>query len=273
MPDERAIDDGRWHGADEHTSQVAIPPRKAFLVRALDYDAYDVLTFDTYGTLIDWETGLVTGLREALGDAIADLGDDDLLARVAGLEHEAEAPGTPYREVLATCLRGVAAQIGASVSDAQAARFGASVADWPAFSDSSDALRRLQSRFAVATITNCDDDLFAASEKRLGISFDAVITAQQVGRYKPDTAGFQLAHARIERELGVPRERILHVAQSLFHDHVPAKSLGMQTVWIDRRNGREGGATPAAADVTPDARFTTMRAFADDAVPEGRTGS
>jgi 2-haloacid dehalogenase len=234
---------------------------------ALDYDAYDVLTFDTYGTLIDWEAGLVAALRAALGDEADSVGDDDLLTRVAGLEHDAEAPGTPYREVLASCLRGIAAQLGTTVSDEQAALFGGSVADWPAFPDSSEALQRLQTRFAIATITNCDDDLFAASEKRLGVTFDAVITAQQVGRYKPDTAGFLLAHERIARELGVPKERILHVAQSLFHDHVPAKSLGMQTVWIDRRNGREGGATPAAAEVTPDARFTTMRDFADDAVP------
>jgi 2-haloacid dehalogenase len=145
--------------------------------------------------------------------------------------------------------------------------FGGSVVDWPPFSDSSAALARLHPRFALVTITNCDDDLFAASEKRLGVAFDVVVTAQQAGRYKPDTAGFQLAHERIRRELGVPRERILHVAQSLYHDHVPAKGLGMHTVWIDRRDGRAGGATPPAAEVTPDARFTTMRAFAEDAIP------
>jgi 2-haloacid dehalogenase len=236
-------------------------------VSALDYDAYDVLTFDCYGTLIDWEAGLAAALRVALGDAAAGLDDEDLVTRVAGLEHGAEAPGTRYREVLAICLRGVAAQLGTTVGAAQMEEFGGSVADWPAFPDSSEALQRLRTRFALATITNCDDDLFAASEQRLGISFDAVITAQQVGRYKPDTAGFHLAHERIERELGVPKERILHVAQSLFHDHVPAKSLGMRTVWIDRRDGRAGGATPAAAVVEPDARFTTMRAFAEDAVP------
>jgi FMN phosphatase YigB (HAD superfamily) len=116
-------------------------------------------------------------------------------------------------------------------------------------------------------ITNCDDDLFAASEQRLGVSFDLVVTAQQVGRYKPDPAGFHVAHARIGDELGVPPSRILHVAQSLFHDHVPAKVLGMTTVWIDRRGGRAGGATPAALPVTPDARFTDMGSFALAAAP------
>jgi 2-haloacid dehalogenase len=235
-------------------------------VSALDYDDFDVLTFDCYGTLIDWETGLVTALRQALGDAVSGLDDDDLLARVAGLEHEAEAPGTPYREVLAICLLGVASQLGAEVGDADVAAFGGSVADWPAFPDSGEALQRLRTRFALVTITNCDNDLFAASQERLGVSFDAVVTAEEVGRYKPDLAGFHVAHERIERELNVPRTRILHVAQSLFHDHVPAKSLGMQTVWIDRRDGREGGATPAA-EAVPDARFASMRAFAEDAVP------
>ena len=235
----------------------------------LDYDAYDVLTFDTYGTLIDWEAGLGAALRVALGDAATGRDDEELLARFAAFEHDAETPGTPYREVLAISLRGVAAQLGTTVTDAQAETFGGSVADWPAFPDSGEALRRLQTRFKLVTITNCDDDLFAASERRLGVSFDGVITAQQVGRYKPDAAGFHVAHERIERELGVPKARVLHVAQSLFHDHVPAKRLGMQTVWIDRRDGRDGGATPEAAPVTPDARFVSMRAFADDAVPAG----
>jgi 2-haloacid dehalogenase len=236
-------------------------------VSALDYDAYDVLTFDTYGTLIDWEAGIAAAARGELGAAADSLDDEELLERFGALEHAAETPGTLYRQVLATCLSGLGAQLGAQVSEEQTARFGGSVADWPPFPDSGEALRRLQTRFKIVTITNSDDDLIAASEGRLGFRFDAVVTAQQVGRYKPDPAGFHVAFERIERELGAPRERILHVAQSLFHDHVTAKALGMQTVWIDRRDGRTGGATPAAAPVTPDARFPSMHAFADDAVP------
>jgi 2-haloacid dehalogenase len=234
-------------------------------VTPIDYDAYDVLTFDCYGTLIDWEAGITAALRTALGDAVAGNADEDLLARFAGLEHDAQVPYQRYREVLASALRGIGSQLEIPVSDAQAREFGASVGDWPAFPDSSEALRRLQTRFKLVPITNCDDDLFAASERRLGISFDLVITAQQVGSYKPDTAGFQLAYERIEAELGTPRSRVLHVAQSLFHDHVPAKGLGMTTVWIDRRDGRGGGATPEAHAI-PDARFTSMQAFAADAV-------
>jgi 2-haloacid dehalogenase len=237
-------------------------------VSPLDYDAYDVLTFDCYGTLIDWETGIVAALRTALGDAAAGSTDEDLLARYAALEHDAQRPYQRYREVLAAALRGIGAQLEIPIGDAQAQEFGGSVGDWPAFPDSSEALQRLQTRFALVPITNCDDDLFAASERRLSVSFDLVVTAQQVGAYKPDSAGFRVAHERIERELGVPRTRILHVAQSLFHDHVPAKGLGMTTVWIDRREGRPGGATPEA-HATPDARFASMHAFAADAVPSG----
>jgi 2-haloacid dehalogenase len=228
----------------------------------IEYGGFDVMSFDCYGTLIDWETGIVGAIRALVGDAVARRSDGELLSAFAAVEHGAEIPYKPYREVLSISLRGVGQELGFSVSDSQAAAFGSSVVDWPAFADSAVALRRLQSRFKLAVITNCDDDLFAASERRLGISFDFVVTAQQVGSYKPDPANFHFTYARI----GVPRERILHVAQSLFHDHVPAKALGMTTVWIDRRAGNSGGATPAA-EVTPDARFTTMEAFAADAVP------
>ena len=231
----------------------------------IDYGAFDVLTFDCYGTLIDWEAGITAALRAELGEALAGRSDEELLMAFATVEHQAELPYKGYREVLEIAIRGVGAQLGVPVDDETARRFGGSVGDWPAFADSPAALRRLQQRFKLAVITNCDDDLFAASERRLGVTFDYVITAQQVGSYKPDVANFHFAHARI----GLPRERILHVAQSLFHDHVPAKSLGMTTVWIDRRDGRAGGATPAA-EATPDARFTSMEAFAAEAVPAAR---
>jgi 2-haloacid dehalogenase len=118
----------------------------------------------------------------------------------------------------------------------------------------------LKERFKLGVITNCDDDLFARTNARLGVEFDYVITAQQAGAYKPSERGFEIAFERI----GLPRERILHVAQSLFHDHVTAKRLGLSTVWIDRRGGRGGGATPAA-EAKPDATFSDMASFADAA--------
>jgi 2-haloacid dehalogenase len=224
---------------------------------AIDYAPFEVLTFDCYGTLIDWESGIDTALRAALGDHDR----EQLLTLFSRHEYAAEHPYKGYRDVLSLTLQAVAADLGVTVTDDQATTFGGSVGDWPAFADSGDALRRLQTRFQLAVITNCDDDLFAASETRLGVRFDHVITAQQVGSYKPDLANFHFAHEKI----GVPRERILHVAQSLYHDHVPAKQLGMTTVWINRRAaaGGSGGATPPA-EAMPDAMFADMHSFADD---------
>jgi 2-haloacid dehalogenase len=228
----------------------------------LDYDRYDVLTFDCYGTLIDWEAGLIAALREALPPA-ASIGDDELLETFARYESGAQQPYQSYRGVLADSLRAVADDLGVAVSADAVARFAESVRDWPPFPDSAEALARLAKRFRLGVITNCDTDLFAASNQRLGVAFDWVITAEMAGSYKPDHNNFLRAFAAIP----VPRARILHVAQSLFHDHVPAKDLGLDTVWIDRRHDRAGfGATPAAT-VTPDARFTSMRAFADAASP------
>ena len=219
----------------------------------LDFSAFEALTFDCYGTLIDWETGLADALTNALGG-----GDrEDLIARYGRYEAEAEAgPYMTYRDVLTHGLRGVAAELGVQPSDEEA--FAASVGDWPAFADSAAALAQLKRRYRLGVITNCDDDLFAASNRRLGVEFDWIVTAQQVGAYKPDERGFHVAFERI----GLPRERILHVAQSLFHDHVTAKRLGLATVWIDRRHGREGtGATPPA-EATPDATYPDMASFA-----------
>jgi 2-haloacid dehalogenase len=230
----------------------------------LDYGQFEALTFDCYGTLIDWETGLADAFRRILAAHGVAVDDEDVLTRFAGYEAAAEAgPYQIYRHVLAAGLRGVAGELGFQPSDEEVAAFSGSVVDWPAFPDSAAALTRLKSRYRLGVITNCDDDLFAASNERLGVDFDWIVTAQQVGSYKPDERNF---HAAFER-IGLPRERILHVAQSLFHDHAPAKRLGMTTVWINRRHGRSGsGATPPAT-ATPDATFPDMSSFAEAAAP------
>jgi 2-haloacid dehalogenase len=228
---------------------------------SIDYGNFDVLTFDCYGTLIDWETGIATALREAL-PGLRGIGDDALLEAFARYEAAAEVPYQRYRKVLEQSARQVAQEFGQPIPDEAAARFGESVRDWPAFPDSAEALAKLKTRFKLAVITNCDTDLFAASNAKLGVEFDTIVTAEMAGSYKPDLNNFHLAFSKID----APRERILHVAQSLFHDHVPAKQVGMTTVWIDRRHDRDGfGATPPA-DATPDARFPSMQAFADAAV-------
>jgi 2-haloacid dehalogenase len=235
----------------------------------VDLTNFDVLTFDCYGTLIDWETGLLDALHTAVDASPGDgplPTDDELLETFARHESATEAgPYLPYREVLATVLRAIGAELGRTPSDEAVAAFGGSVVDWPPFSDSAAALATLHERFNLGVITNCDDDLFAASEARLGTKFDWVITAQQARRYKPNPRGFELAFERI----GLPPKRILHVAQSLFHDHVTAKRLGLSTVWVNRRQGRPGSGATLPADAAPDLVVPDMASLASlvDALP------
>jgi 2-haloacid dehalogenase len=228
--------------------------------RQLDFDRFDVLTFDCYGTLIDWEAGISTALLAMLAAHGVQATAEDLLATYAGHEAELEAgPYRSYRDVLGLAMGAVGRDYGIEPTADEMAAFGGSVGDWPAFPDSADALRRLHERFRLGVITNCDDDLFEASSRRLGVTFDWVVTAQQARRYKPNPRGFELAFERI----GLPTSRILHVAQSLFHDHVTAKRLGLATVWVNRRHGRAGaGATPPA-NANPDLVVPDMATLAD----------
>jgi 2-haloacid dehalogenase len=226
---------------------------------ALDFDRFDVLTFDCYGTLIDWEAGILAALRAPLGAHGIAESDDDVLAAFARHEAEIEAgPYRRYRDVLGEVLAAMVGHFGAEASAEERATFGGSVADWPAFPDSAAALAALHERFKLGVITNCDDDLFAASQRKLGVEFDYLVTAQQAKRYKPNPRGFELMFERV----GLPPARILHVAQSLYHDHVPAKRLGLSTVWVNRRAGKPGsGATPPA-EATPDLVVPDMATLA-----------
>lgn len=227
---------------------------------------FDALSFDCYGTLIDWEKGIVAALRPWAAASGLALSDEELLAAYS--RHEAEVETTHatdlYPAILAGTMRALGAELGAQVSDAEAEAFGRSVPDWPAFPDSPDALARLARRYRLIILSNVDRTSFAGSNRRLGVTFDGIVTAQDVGSYKPSPRNFD-ALAAEARRLGVPEGRLLHVAQSLFHDHVPAKAAGLPTVWIDRRHEKAGwGATPApSAPVTPDWTFRSMAAFAD----------
>jgi 2-haloacid dehalogenase len=228
-------------------------------VSRIDFARFDAITFDCYGTLIDWEQGIVNALQPVLAPHGVDASEDDLLERYARHEAELEAgPYLPYREILAESLRRLCAELGFDPSDADADGFARAIGDWPAFHDTAPALRSLRQRFRLGVITNCDRDLFALSNRRLGVTFDWIVTAEDARAYKPSPAPFELAFETID----IPRERILHTAQSLFHDHVPGKQLGLTTVWVDRRHDREGfGATPPAA-ATPDLTVPDMKTFA-----------
>ena len=222
--------------------------------------AFTTLTFDCYGTLIDWETGILNALRPLLASHGQQLDDDAILELFGELEADAEAgPYKPYREILATVAAGIGERLGFEASAEERATFGGSVADWPAFPDSVAGLRSLKQHYRLVILSNVDDDLFAASARRLEVPFDAVVTAQQVGSYKPNPNNFQ---ALLDR-LDTPKEKILHVAQSLFHDIAPANAIGLTTCWVNRRHDRPGfGATPPQ-DATPDLEVPDLRTLAE----------
>jgi 2-haloacid dehalogenase len=232
-------------------------------VRLADFDA---LSFDCYGTLIDWEAGITAVLRPWATSRRIDVDDETLLTAYARHEAAAEAdhPRDSYPAILARSLRGLGRELGAVVSEEDAARLARSVPDWPAFPDSAAALAALRQRYKLIILSNVDRRSFAGTSHRLGVSFTSILTAEDIGSYKPSPGNFQ-ALLTEARRLGIEEGRLLHVAQSLFHDHVPAKKAGLPTVWINRRHGKPGwGATPAPpGDFSPDWEFPSMRSFAD----------
>jgi len=234
----------------------------------MDLADYDVLSFDCYGTLIDWEAGIAAVLAPWAREVGLDLSDEDLLLAYADNEAQTEVdrPGALYSEVLAEAFRRTGTALDRPVSQEWAARLGGSVPDWPAFPDSPEALALLAQDYRLIILSNVHREGFAGSNKHLGVEFDRIITAEDVGAYKPAPAHFDALDAALV-EMGVPRERLLHVAQSLFHDHVPARRHGLPSVWINRRHDRPGwGATPEPSeDYSYDLEFPSMIAFAEAA--------
>jgi len=226
---------------------------------------FEALSFDCYGTLIDWEAGLGAVLSAWARRRGLQLEGDALLTSYGAHEEASERdhPTELYPEILARSMRALGAELGAEVTDDDAEALATSVPDWPAFPDSRDALHALGGNFKLIILSNIDRASFGASEARLGVEFTSVLTAQDIGSYKPDPRNFAALKAEARR-LGVPEGKLLHVAQSLFHDHVPAQRAGLPTVWINRRHARQGwGATPPPAEqVTPNWEFPSMAAFA-----------
>jgi 2-haloacid dehalogenase len=225
----------------------------------LNFDDFEVLTFDCYGTLIDWESGICEALRPVLAHHGIALVADQALELYGELEVEAERGSYhEYQTVLRMVLEGLGSRLGFVPTSTELQRFSESVKDWPAFPDSTGALQALKKKYKLAIISNIDDNLFAFSAQRLQTPFDWVITAQQAKSYKPSLNNFHLAFERI----GSPTTKILHVAQSLFHDIVPAKALGLSTVWVNRRHDKAGfGATPPA-QAQPDLEVPDLQTLA-----------
>ncbi|WP_254070253.1 haloacid dehalogenase type II [Acidisphaera sp. L21] len=232
-------------------------PTGATTMRLTDFTA---LTFDCYGTLIDWEGGIYTALQPLLQAANVTQSRDAVLELFATHEsdQEEQTPGMLYPDILAQVHRRLASAFGADMPEDAHLRFGASVPDWPAFADSASSLQYLKKYYQLVILSNVDRQSFAGSNKRLAVEFDAIYTAQDVGSYKPNPANFEYMLAKMA-DRGVQKSSILHTAQSLFHDHAPAKTFGMASAWIDRRHDQGGwGATVPAPGSRYDFRFTSL---------------
>lgn len=230
----------------------------------MDFAHISALTFDCYGTLINWESGIFSALRPILAAHSKQLSDIQILEIYSELEPRyQEGEFRPYREVLQRVVRGFGERLGFTPSEAEARSLPESLPEWKPFPDSVAALRKLKSRFQLAIISNTDDDLFAASARHLQVAFDYVITAQQARAYKPSLTIFRLALERI----GLPPQQVLHVGQSVYHDVLPAKSLGLATVWVKRASPRAGFGATVAASGEPDLEVPDLRTLAELAVP------
>lgn len=232
------------------------------LARLKDFDA---LTFDCYGTLIDWESGMVAGLDPLVRQIDPEPSRDQILEAHAFYEstHQRQTPSKRYSELLATVYRRIGETWGLTPSWEAAQTYGRSVPHWPAFPDSAAALASLKTHYKLVILSNVDNVSFAGANARLGIAFDAVYTAEDIGSYKPDERNFDYMITRLG-ECGIEKHRILHVAESLFHDHVQATRHGLATCWIYRRHDQDGfGATmPPGERPEVDFQFNSMAAFA-----------
>lgn len=227
---------------------------------------FTTLTFDCYGTLIDWETGLYTALGPLLARAQPGLSRDAVLEAFARRE-SAQQKATPdliYSSLLKVVHGQLATEWGVEPDADEAAAFAMSIGDWPPFPDTVEALAYLKQHFRLVILSNVDRASFKPTNARLGVKFDAIYTAQDIGSYKPDPANFAYMLNKLAMH-GAHRPDILHVAQSLFHDHVPANRMRLFSAWIDRRHGAEGsGATAPVADgVRYDFRFNSLAELAE----------
>lgn len=221
---------------------------------------FELLSFDCYGTLIDWETGIWDALQPlVMHNGGCPVGRADALGLFAKGEHriQRDQPDLPYPELLSRVHAAWAQKTGLRSTPELDRAFGRSIGQWPAFPDTAEALRELQARFRLVILSNVDRESFAASNRKLGVAFDAVYTAEEIGSYKPAAANFRYLVERVNEQLGVAPGQILHTAQSLYHDHVPARALGLANCWIDRQRQSQGGAWGATAAVgeRPDVDF------------------
>jgi 2-haloalkanoic acid dehalogenase type II len=220
---------------------------------------FKALSFDCYGTLIDWETGLTRALRPLAERAGID--PERLLEAYGPIEHDLEEtyPGLRYSELLEKVHERLCDDLGVDRDESEAIAFGGSVGEWPAFPDSAEALAYLKGHFKLIILSNVDRASFAGSNRRLAVEFDEIFTAEDIGSYKPNLRNFEYLLEHLAAN-GVGKDDLLHVAQSLFHDHVPANRMGIASAWIDRRHDKPGAGATVLPDPMPhfDFRFTSL---------------
>ncbi len=215
----------------------------------LDFERFQWLSFDCYGTLIDWETGISNAVADSLAAHDISMSRSEILALFAEVEPQIQQGGRylEYRRVLRRVVAMMGIKLDVQFSESQMNCLVDTIGSWPVFPDTRDALRAMKRRYNLAIISNVDDDLFAPSADALGVQLDVVVTAQQCRSYKPDHKNFQTALERMD----VEKDRWLHIGESLYHDIAPANELGIASVWVNRGHGAEGGAT-RPTDAKPD---------------------
>ena len=225
----------------------------------LDLSRFEVLSFDCYGTLIDWESGILGYLRPLLRRKGCNPSDEEILNLYSEFEPKAQqAEYRSYREVLASVVHDFARNFRVQFTEEEMQGLANSIRGWEPFPDTVPALKRLKSRYKLAVLSNIDDDLFALTAPMLGVELDCVVTAQQVRSYKPSLRNFEIL---LER-LAIDKRRMLHVAESTYHDVVPAHGLGIATVWVNRRQAKPAAATRFVA-AQPDLEVPTVAALSE----------
>jgi 2-haloacid dehalogenase len=231
----------------------------------LDFTRFEILTFDCYGTLIDWEAGILAALHRILSAHEKKLDDAALLKLYGDFEQRYEqGKFQPYRKVLESVVRQFGKELRFEPTAAEARSLPDSLSTWKPWPDTVAALRQLKTRYRLAILSNVDDDLFASTRPKLEVDFDEVITAQQAKAYKPSLKLFELALSRIH----APAHRVLHVGQSIFHDVIPAQALGLATVWVNRPSANPGVGAVKPAEAKPDLTVTSLEELAAAAVHE-----
>jgi 2-haloacid dehalogenase len=227
---------------------------------ALDFSRFQIITFDCYGTLIDWESGILGAIRPILSAHGAHLSDPEILRMYGEIEADEESGEyQPYREILQAVVRGFGTRLGFAPSEKEQQSLPNSLASWKPFPDTVAALRQLKQKFKLGILSNIDEDLFTATAPQLAVDFDYVITASQAHAYKPSLEIFRLAQKRMDLSV----ERWLHAGQSIYHDVIPAQSLGISTVWVNRPSPRPNSGAAKPAQARPDVEVSSLQELAN----------